>query len=330
MYFQIMPGPYDHWAIEYGYSEALADPEAEEGRLAAILARSTEPQLLFGNDADDMRAPGAGIDPTIMIFDGSSDAIRYADDRMGVLDEARTGLLEKYRQPGNSYAELANAYRLTAIEINAQARAVSRYVGGVLIDRAFQDQPGGTEPFRPVSREQQARAMAFLARRVLAPEAFQDSPELLRHLQQQRRDFDFYGTTEDPKIHELALSIQKGVLDHLLHPVVLRRMTDTTLYGNEYPVTDMMTDLTAAVFDADMSGKVNGFRQNLQSEYVGRLVAMMAPDNAGGYDQPSRAMALYILQDLRRRLAAKTAGDPGTRAHTAALLHTIDQALETS
>jgi hypothetical protein len=41
-------------------------------------------------------------------------------------------------------------------------------------------------------------------------------------------------------------------------------------------------------------------------------------------------MALYILQDLRRRLAAKTAGDPGTRAHTAALLHTIDQALETS
>jgi hypothetical protein len=107
-------------------------------------------------------------------------------------------------------------------------------------------------------------------------------------------------------------------------------MTDTTLYGNEYPVTDMMTDLTAAVFDADMSGKVNGFRQNLQSEYVGRLVAMMAPDNAGGYDQPSRAMALYILQDLRRRLAAKTAGDPGTRAHTAALLHTIDQALETS
>ena len=330
MYFQIMPGPYDHWAIEYGYSEALADPVAEERRLSAILARSTEAQLLFGNDADDMRAPGAGIDPTIMIFDGSSDAIRYADDRMGVLDEARTGLLEKYRQPGNSYAELANAYRLMAIEINVQARAVSRYVGGVLIDRAFQDQPGGTEPFRPVSREQQARAMAFLARRVLAPEAFQDSPELLRHLQQQRRDFDFYGTTEDPKIHELALSIQKGVLDHLLHPVVLRRMTDTTLYGNEYPVTDMMTDLTAAVFDADMSGKVNGFRQNLQSEYVGRLVAMMAPDNAGGYDQPSRAMALYILQDLRRRLAAKTAGDPGTRAHTAALLHTIDQALETS
>jgi hypothetical protein len=316
--------------IEYGYSEALDDPAEEERRLSGILARSTEPELLFGNDADDMRAPGAGIDPTIMIFDSSSDVIRYADNRLELLDETRAGLLEKYRQPGTSYAELTNAYRLMAIEINAQARAVSRYVGGVRIDRAFQDQPGGTEPFRPISREQQTRAMAFLGRRVLSPEAFQDSPELLRHLQQQRRDFDFYGETEDPKIHELALRIQSGVLDHLLNPVVLRRLTDTTLYGNEYPVSAMMRDLTAAVFDADMSGNVNGFRQNLQSEYLGRLVAMIAPDNAGGYDQPSRAMALYALQDLRRRLAAKTTGDLGTRAHTAALLHAIDKALETA
>mgnify|MGYP000526600074 CR=1 FL=1 len=39
----------------------------------------------------------------------------------------------------------------------------------------------------------------------------------------------------------------------------------------------MMTALTAAVFDADLSGDVNGFRQNLQSEYVGRLAAMIGP-----------------------------------------------------
>jgi len=112
--------------------------------------------------------------------------------------------------------------------------------------------------------------------------------------------------------------------------VVLKRLTDTALYGNEYRVSDMMAELTGAVFDADMGGNVNGFRQNLQSEYVTRLVAMMAPDNAGGYDQPSRAMAVYTLQDLRRRLGAKTAGDVATRAHTAALLYTIDKALETT
>jgi hypothetical protein len=83
------------------------------------------------------------------------------------------------------------------------------------------------------------------------------------------------------------------------------------------------------VFDADLAGNVNGFRQNLQSEYVGRLVKVIAEDNAGDYDQPSRAMALYTLQDLRRLLSAKRGGDVATRAHTAALVHTIDKALET-
>ena len=30
-----------------------------------LLARSTEPALAFGNDADDMRSPGGGIDPRV-------------------------------------------------------------------------------------------------------------------------------------------------------------------------------------------------------------------------------------------------------------------------
>lgn len=132
----------------------------------------------------------------------------------------------------------------------------------------------------------------------------------------------------DPKIHDHALGIQKHVLDHVMHPVVTKRLTDTRLYGNEYAVSQMVTELTAAIFEADMSEDVNGFRQNLQAEYVGRLIAVVAPDS--GYDQPTRAIALYTLQDLQRRLGAKTAGDLGTRAHTAALLHTIDKALETS
>ena len=76
-----------------------------------------------------------------------------------------------------------------------------------------------------------------------------------------------------------------------------------------------------------MGGDVNGLRQNLQAEYVSRLIATTAPDS--GYDQPTRAIALYTLQELQRRLVAKTARGLGTRAHTAALLNTIDKALET-
>ncbi|MDG4870377.1 zinc-dependent metalloprotease, partial [Guyparkeria sp. 1SP6A2] len=42
-YYSYLPGPYDIWAIEYGYSAALADPEQESQRLESILQRSHQP-----------------------------------------------------------------------------------------------------------------------------------------------------------------------------------------------------------------------------------------------------------------------------------------------
>jgi hypothetical protein len=42
------------------------------------LAKSTLPELTFGNDADDMRSPGKAIDPRVMIGDLSNDQIGYS------------------------------------------------------------------------------------------------------------------------------------------------------------------------------------------------------------------------------------------------------------
>ena len=62
-FYTTKAGPYDLWAIEFGYRPFKA--EEEEAGLNKILSRSTEPYLVFGNDGDDMRAPGSGIDPRI-------------------------------------------------------------------------------------------------------------------------------------------------------------------------------------------------------------------------------------------------------------------------
>jgi hypothetical protein len=277
-----------------------------------------------------MRSPGSGIDPRVMIDDMSSDAITYAVDRMGLIRDIMGRLVDQYSEDGASYQELVAAYQSLVAQYASQASVISRYVGGVQIDRAVQGQQGATVPFQPVALAEQRRAMASLNANVFAAQAFLVPDQLYRHLQTQRRDFDFYGKTEDPKIHEQALSTQKMVLDHLLHPVVLMRLTDSALYGNEYSVAKMMTDLTDAIFSADMASEVNSFRQNLQAEYLGRLIAMAAAGNAGGFDQPSRAMALYTLQNLRRDLSAKTAGDLASHAHRASLINAIDKALDKS
>ena len=143
----------------------------------------------------------------------------------------------------------------------------------------------------------------------------------------QHRDFDFFSDTEDPKPHDRVLAIQRGVLAHLLHATTLRRVTDSRLYGNEYPVVEIMSDLTSAIFDADIRGNVNTMRQNLQIEYVNRLGAMVAPDSRTSHDQISRSAALAQLRRIDSMLASRPAGNAETQAHTAHVRLLIDRAL---
>ncbi|GIS74887.1 MAG: hypothetical protein CM1200mP12_06060 [Gammaproteobacteria bacterium] len=49
--------------------------------------RSDEPELIFGNDADDMRSPGRGIDPRAMTNDLTNDPITYAVQRIELVNQ---------------------------------------------------------------------------------------------------------------------------------------------------------------------------------------------------------------------------------------------------
>jgi len=324
-FYGLEPGPYDDWAIEYGYSQALEDPVTEEARLQAILARAGEPQLGYGNDQDDMRTPGSGIDPRVNIFDQSNDPVRYAVDQIALIRAAMGRLTQRFVRPGQSNQELLDSFDILMTGWQNNASVISRQVGGVHVER---DWIGSRASYTPVSLAAQRGAMQALAADVFAPDAFAIPPDLYAALQPQPREFDFYGKTEDPKIHQQVLSAQRAALDHLLHPVVLKRITDTGLYGNEYTLAAMMTELTDAVFQADLAGDVNTFRQALQVEYVGRLSAMASGDAKAGFDAPSQSMAVHELERLRKALGRKRGANLETRAHTGHLLLLIDRALD--
>ena len=325
-YYDVKPGPYDDWAIEFGYSPDLEGPDGEAKR-KALLDRSTEPHLIFGNDADDMRSPGAGIDPRVNINDLSADAIGHSDERFDLIDEVLGDLRARTGNEGESYQELLNSYMTMYYQFASAAQTVSRYVGGVQVNRAMIGQPGATTPYVPISRSEQERAMATLRENVFAPDAFDGSQDLFSHLRQQRRDFDFYGKTEDPKLHDMMLAIHKSILDHLMHPVVLRRITDSGEYGNEYGLGDMLEDLTDAVFADDLSRSVNAYRQNLQLEYVNRLIAMVSGDSKAQFDYPSQSAALQNLRRIERTLSGNPGYDTETRAHRAYIRHVVDRGL---
>ena len=84
-FYTTTPGPYDIWAIEFGYTPALLNPEDEKNRVSNLLNKSVKNEYRYGNDADDMRSAGKAIDPRIMIADMSDDPVAYAQQRMDII-----------------------------------------------------------------------------------------------------------------------------------------------------------------------------------------------------------------------------------------------------
>jgi hypothetical protein len=327
-FFPDQIGPYDTWAIQFGYTPALADAQAEAARAASLLARSTEPALGFGNDSDECTEPGTGIDPRVLSFDMGSDPAAICAGRFALLRETAASIALRTPAPGTSYESVALKYRVLLRDATDLTRALAVQIGGVQVDRAFADQPGATQPLTPIPAAEQRRALAVLRREVFGPDAFRAPAELLARLQRQRRGFHFEEAPQEPTIHAQVLTIQTMALDHMLHPRTLDRLTDAALYAGDYSVAALGTDLTAALFADDATGPVSTLRQNLQTAYVEKLAAMLGPQEEAPLSPVNRAMAVQQLRALRTQLSMRALSDASTDAHVAHLIYLISRALD--
>jgi len=324
-YYTTKAGPYDIWAIEYGYTPF--NESEEEAMLTKILSRSNDPKLAFGNDGDDMRAPGKAIDPRVNVNDMSSDAIAYAEERFKLVNNVMGKLVQKYTKPGQSFAELRSRYSMLQGQRSGQINAVSRYIGGVYIDRSFPEQNSGNKPYTPTPYATQKKAMEVLTKYVFAPNAFEADTQVFPYLQMQRRGFNQPGNGEDFKVTNNFLGLQvNGALAHILNPITLQRINNTRLYGNEYGVVDVMSDLVKGIFDADINTNVNMYRRYLQISFVKGAANLIAP--ASTLDEVSKSAALYTLRKLRTKLAAAVSPNEDTKAHRTHLIFLLDKALK--
>ena len=321
-YYDMAVGPYDIWAIQFGYT-----PFKSEAERNALLNRSTEPELIFGNDADDMRSPGKAIDPRVMIGDLSNDQITYSINRFELVNDMMKNLKSQFLKEGETYEELRRAYYTLHNQTRIAGGVVSRFIGGVYVDRATYGQEGGTQPYTPVSLEDQKRAMAALKKYIFAPNAFDTPNEVYNYLASQRRGYNFFGGPEDPKIHEQVLGYQTSVLAHIMHPNTLQRLSNSELYGNKYKLSTFMTDLNNMMFKPDIYGSVNSFRQNLQAVYTTRLIGMVTGRASNRFSIAAKSMAIYNLKNIKS-WASNGTGDLATKAHKNHLKTLITNAMK--
>ena len=321
-YYDMAVGPYDVWAIQFGYT-----PFKSEAEMEVLLNKSTQPELIFGNDADDMRSPGKAIDPRVMIGDLSNDPITYSINRFELVNTMMKKVKNQFTTEGETYENLRRAYYTLHNQTAVAGGVVSRFIGGVYVDRSTFGQTGGTQPYTPVNLKDQKRAMTALNKYIFAPNAFDTPNDVYNYIARQRRGYNFSSGTEDPKIHDQVLGYQTSVLAHIMHPNTLQRLSDSELYGNQYKLSTFMSDLNNMMFKPDVSGSINSFRQNLQAVYVKRLIAMITGNTSSRFSVASQSMAIHNLNNIKTWVSNGT-GDLATIAHKNHLKILITNALK--
>tara|TARA_B100001250_G_scaffold151958_1_gene130420 strand:- start:4751 stop:7243 length:2493 start_codon:yes stop_codon:yes gene_type:complete len=321
LFFDIKPGFYDIWAIQFGYSSYVNSSMEEEG-LEKILSRSTEKDLAFANDAFDMRWPGKGTDPDAMIYDLASDPLNHSLDKIDMVTNILKKLKDKYAKDNDTYEELYRSYRTLMYSYFQALEVVSRQIGGVKVDLSHTDQNSSIKPFESVDKDTQKKALRIISEYGFSNKTLLQE-DLFPYLQKQRRGFSI---SDDPKIHQRILVYQNRLLSHLLHSKVLLRITNSALYGNEYKLSDYMIDLRKSIFQSDMNGNVTTVRQNLQISYVNKLLSIVAPKSK--YDNISKSTAHYNLNWLSNNLNINT-GDLASSQHKGYILHIINDVLNT-
>jgi hypothetical protein len=193
----------------------------------------------------------------------------------------------------------------------------------VYVNRSTPLQDNNQLPYQPVPLLKQKQAMKVLADHAFSVNAFPINSELLNLLQIERRGFDLYGEHEDPQVHKAILNIQSKIFDQLLSPWVTYRITDSSLYGNDYEIYEFFNDLTLSIFQEDLNLEVSYTRKNLQTTYVRRLISILAADY---YDEITTAAAYDSLRKIEKMMK-KNSRYPGTKVHRSLILWIIDSGL---
>ncbi len=346
LYYTTTIGPYDHWAIEYGYKVISGDEAAELGKIAA---RSGEPGLDYATDEDTRRSDP---DPLSNRFDLGKDPLAYAARQIKTTQELLPKLLERTVENGDGYQRLRQAFGMMLNEHFRTASFVGRLPGGVYVHRDHKGDNNARVPFKVVEPAQQRGAMKLLVEQAFVAPKFE--PALLNSLASTR--WLHWGQREttriDYAINDTINQFQNTILNQVTTATTLSRIQDGELRvpANEdaYTLAEHLQLLVDGIFSelkAPAAGEfnnrnpyLNSFRRNLQRNGVKKLVGMAVPSSSGfsiGGDVPedARVLARSHLVKLKEAIAAALAKadlklDEYSRAHLEDLQVRIAQALD--
>jgi hypothetical protein len=328
-YYTTTLGPYDVWAIQYGYTPVTGGSETAE--LQKIASRSGEPNLDFATD-EDTRG-GIDPDPDSNRFDLGKDALEYARTRAKLVQEAMPGLVDRMVKEGDDYTQARRAFGILLGQHGSAMFFTARYVGGLSTSRSHKGDKDARTPLKLVDAKYQRDCLALLEEQIFSDKPFQFPPELYNFLASSR--WSHWGTSDatrkDFPVHDMILTWQERILAQLLSPSTLERLHDSELKASPdtdvFTVAELMERLNKAMFkeletvkEGEFTNRkpaISSLRRNLQRAYLstlGDLALGMRPAPAD-----CQTIVFVELQSLDARMKQVLTGpaklDSYTRAH---------------
>lgn len=322
-------GPYDDWAIAFGYGP---DKEVED-----VLAQSAQPDHIFVSQIET----SVGSDPRNQTWDYGADNLEFAQSRIGLAKDLRSRLVDDLVDEGETWATVRRRYQ-QLVGTQAQMMFIaSKWIGGSFTSNAVKGEPDSTSPITDVPASRQREALKLIMDNSFEDDALGLTPELIRHMGKEYF-WDPSGINEliaDPNFtaHDLVGAIQGLGLTLVMNPQTLRRVYDNEFRyegSDEFTMAELIKTVTDRVWDAGGGSKqeMGSFRRNLQREHVGRLIDLAVMDSSS----PSlRAISTLATAELRRvdemaSRAQRDSGDDYVKAHLTDVRTRIERALEAS
>jgi hypothetical protein len=313
----LMPGigPYDKWAIIYGYRPILgaATAEAELSVLNDMVkARADNPLYRYGPQR------GNPVDPSSQTEDLGDDAVKASMYGMANLKRIVPNLVTWSAEEGKDYSALQELYGQVINQLGRYMRHVGTNVGGVYEHRKTSDEAGFV--YSPVARARQRDAVRFINDQLFITPSWLIAPDILQRI-------------ESGGMMDRLRNLQVQTLNRLFDGDRLNRLSETeALHGSPaYRITDLFTDVQNGVWsELESRTQIDPFRRNLQRAYLDKMAALMEEEEAK-YDQSdikavTRGMLDRLREDLKKSVGRQK--DDISKFHLQDALARVEKILE--
>ena len=286
-------GPYDHYAIEWGYRyfDGLDTDQVAAELKAMVDEKSLDPIYMFG---------GSGNDPNAQTENIGDDPVKATDYGLKNLKIVAQNLEQWTTPQGATYDDLEELYGELLGVYSRYVNHVAAIIGGVYETRSNKGQ--GAMPYRGVPEAEQKRALKFLRQELWNNPSWLMPKELV-HL------------FSDQGVLQRVSSIQNRVLNRLLSTSRLNEMNSVkeTLPGLAMDASLGVDGLFDQLGDDLMSlSATHALNRNLQINWILQLKELSQDKKL------SPSVTSLVTQAMEQtRAKAKSKRNKGDKIHQA-------------